>query len=123
MNNRRYHHLGLVSTQPMKDEYYIENWKVSLTPYDQSEFHLQWCRYHEGCPLPELVQTVPHVAFIVDNLDQALKGKKLIYGPFFPIENWRVAFIEECGAPVELIETTLTEEEVKNSELKVFENK
>jgi hypothetical protein len=116
MNKRQYHHLGLVATQPMEGEYHIENWKVSLTPYDDSEFHLQWCRYHDGCPLPELVKTVPHVAFIVDDLDQALEGKKVIYGPFCPIENWRVAFIEECGAPVELIETSLTESQVKHAE-------
>ncbi len=123
MNERRYHHLGLVATKPMDSEYYIEDWKVSLTPYDESEFHLQWCRYHEGCPLPDLVKTVPHVAFIVDNLEQALKGKKVIYGPFFPVKNWCVAFIEECGAPVELIETSLTEEQVKNAERMAFENK
>lgn len=123
MNKRDYHHVGLVASQPMEGEYYIENWKLSLTPYDKSEFHLQWCRYHAGCPLPELVKTVPHVAFIVDNLEKALEGKKVIYGPFSPMENWRVAFIEECGAPVELIETTLTEEQVKNGERIAFETK
>lgn len=123
MNKRRYHHIGLVATHPMEGEYFIENWKISLTPYDQSEFHLQWCRYHEGCPLPELIKTIPHVAFIVDDLEKALEGKKLIYGPFFPMKNWRVAFIEECGAPVELIETSLTEEEVKNAERITFESK
>ncbi len=121
MSNKRYHHLGLVATKPIEGEYLIESWKCSFTPYDESEFHLQWCRYHDGCPLPELVKTVPHVAFIVDNLDKALEGKKVIYGPFFPIKNWKVAFIEECGAPVELIETSLTEEEVKNAERLAFE--
>jgi hypothetical protein len=121
MNKRRYHHLGLVATEPMEGEHYIENWKLSLTPYDKSEFHLQWCRYHEGCPLPELIKTVPHVAFIVDDLEKAMEGKKVIYGPFSSMKNWRVAFIEECGAPVELIETTLTEEEVKNAEQIAFE--
>lgn len=120
---RRYHHLGLVATEPKEGETLIENWKVSFTPYDQSEFHLQWCRYHEGCPLPELIKTVPHIAFIVDNLEEALEGKKLIYGPFLPMENWRVAFIEECGAPVELIETTLTEEEIRTGERIAFEKK
>jgi hypothetical protein len=106
MNKRRYHHLGLIATQPMEGEYFIENWKISFTPYDQSEFHLQWCRYHEGCPLPELIKTIPHVAFIVDDLQKALEGKKLIYGPFFPTKNWRVAFIE-----------------VKNAERTAFESK
>ena len=123
MNKRQYHHLGLVATKPIAGEHYIENWKLSLTPYDESEFHLQWCRYHEGCPLPELVKTVPHVAFVVDDLEKALEGKKVIYGPFFPMKNWRVAFIEECGAPVELIETTLTEEQVQNAERIAFETK
>lgn len=121
MNKRRYHHLGLVANKPMEGEHYIEDWKISLTSYDESEFHLQWCRYHEGCPLPELVKTVPHVAFIVDNIEKALEGKKVIYGPFFPLKNWCVAFIEECGAPVELIQTSLTEEEVKQAEQNGFE--
>lgn len=122
MNKRRYHHLGLIATQPMENEQLIENWKLSLTPYDQSEFHLQWCRYHEGCPLPELIKTVPHVAFIVDDLEEAIKGKKLIYGPFSPMKNWHVAFIEECGAPVELIQTSLSEDEVKDAERIAFES-
>ena len=56
-----------------------------------------------------------------NHLEKALEGKKVIYGPFFPLKNWRVAFIEECGAPVELIETSLTEEEVKNAERIAFE--
>lgn len=123
MNTKRYHHLGLVATRPMENEYLIENWHISFTPYDQSEFHVQWCRYHEGCPLPDLIKTVPHVAFIVDNLEEAIKGKNLIYGPFSPMKNWRVAFVEECGAPIELIETNLTEEEVKNAERIAFESR
>mgnify|MGYP006000870003 CR=1 FL=1 len=65
----------------------------------------------------------PHVAFIVEDMEEALEGKKILYGPFNPIDNWKVCFIEECGAPIELIETTLTEEQVKNREKKVFTDK
>lgn len=104
----------------MPNEYYFESYKVYLTPYDTSEFHIQWCRYEEGSTFPELVKTIPHVAFIVDNLEEAIKGKKVLYRPFTPVENWHVAFIEECGAPVELIETTLTEEQIGNVERKAF---
>ncbi|MGD0664885.1 MAG: hypothetical protein ABSA17_04055 [Rhabdochlamydiaceae bacterium] len=120
---RKYHHIGIPTTEPKEDETYVEEWKVSLTPYDKSEFHVQWCRYHPGCILPELVQKEPHVAFIVDDMEKELKGKKIIYGPFTPAAGWRVVFIDECGAPVELIETKLTENEIRSMEKKAFEGK
>lgn len=115
-----YHHTGIPTTEPKDGEYYVPEWKVSLTQYDISEFNIQWCRYHDGCVFPDLVKTVAHVAFIVDDMDAELVGKKILYGPFTPAEGWRVVFIEECGAPVELIETKLTEEQVKSMERKVF---
>jgi len=33
-------------------------------------------------------------------------------GPYEPIEGYRVAIIDDAGIPVELIETTLTDEEI-----------
>jgi len=61
-------------------------------------------RFEAGCPLPWLVQTVPHVAFEVDNLEAAIAGKKVIIEPNSPSEGIRVAFIEENGVPVEFLE-------------------
>jgi hypothetical protein len=120
MSVRKYHHIGIPTTESKDGEYFVPEWKVSLTPYDISKFHVQWCRYHEGCVLPELVKTVPHVAFIVDDMEEELEGKKIIYGPYTPADGWRVVFIEECGAPIELIETNLTEDQVRNLERKHF---
>ena len=54
--------------------------------------------------MPELLQTVPHVAFTVENLDAALAGRKVIVEPFFPMEGVRAAFIDDAGAPVEYLE-------------------
>jgi hypothetical protein len=56
--------------------------------------------------------TVPHVAFKVDDLDRAIEGRNLIHGPDEPLEGFRVAFVEEGGAPIEFIETDLTEAQV-----------
>ncbi|MCH9620604.1 MAG: hypothetical protein S4CHLAM20_00030 [Chlamydiia bacterium] len=117
---RVYHHVGIPTNEPKEGEYYVEEWKVFLTPHDISDYNVQWCRYQEGCVLPDLVKTQAHVAFIVDDMDKELVGKKILYGPFTPIDGWRVVFIEECGAPIELIETSLTEDEVKAMEKKVF---
>ncbi|MBF4275348.1 hypothetical protein EAY07_25750, partial [Vibrio anguillarum] len=55
-------------------------------------------------PYPELVKTVPHAAFEVDDLMAEIKGKKVIIEPNSPSEGLLVAFIEVNGAPVELME-------------------
>lgn len=52
---------------------------------------------------PELIKTVPHVAFEVDDLEAALEGQEVIYPPGSPSEGVRAAMIVDNGALVELI--------------------
>ena len=54
--------------------------------------------------MPEIVKTVPHLAFAVDNLDAALEGKQILIEPNSPSRGVRVAFILDDGAPIELLE-------------------
>jgi len=61
-------------------------------------------RYEPGCPLPELVQTVTHVAFEVDDLAGSIRGREVIIQPNSPSPGVTVAFIVEDGAPVEFLE-------------------
>jgi hypothetical protein len=65
-------------------------------------------RYEPECTLPEIVKTIPHVAFEVDNLIEAIRGKKVIIEPNSPSEGVLVAFIEENGAPIEFIQVKQT---------------
>src|SRR5207248_10313696 len=60
-------------------------------------------RFDDDCPLPELVKTVSHVAFEVDDLEAAIRGKNVIIRPNEPSEAVRVAFIEAAGAPIEFL--------------------
>jgi hypothetical protein len=61
-------------------------------------------RFDTHCPVPEIVKTVPHLAFAVDNLDVALEGRQILIPPTSPSPGVRVAFILEEGAPIELLE-------------------
>ncbi|HEX7485118.1 MAG TPA: hypothetical protein VF332_03135 [Vicinamibacterales bacterium] len=61
-------------------------------------------RFEARCDVPEVVKTVPHVAFAVDDLDEALKGKEILIAPTTPSAGVRVAFILDNGAPVELLQ-------------------
>jgi hypothetical protein len=100
----RYHHIGIPTRQPMQGETYLPEYKLFHFGYEGSEFGIEWMRYEQDCLLPEIVKTVPHVAFEVDNIDEAIKGRKVIIEPNSPSEGITVAFIEENGAPIELIQ-------------------
>jgi hypothetical protein len=108
MNNKlnlKYHHLGIPTTKPIEGELYLKEYKVYHYGYDKSEFGIEWMRYEEGCDLPEIVKTVPHVAFEVEDIYESIKGKNVIIEPNSPSEGNIVAFIEENGAPIEFIQT------------------
>jgi len=66
-------------------------------------------RFESHCAVPEIVKTVPHVAFVVDDLDTALEGKQILIEPNSPSPGVRVAFIIDDGAPVEILEFAKTE--------------
>ncbi len=63
-------------------------------------------RFEAASPVSKLVQTVPHVAFEVDDIDEALEGKQLLSPPGPPSPGVRVAMILDDGCPIELIEFT-----------------
>lgn len=100
----KYHHLGIPTTIPMPGETYLERYRVFCTDHERNPFRIQWMRYEPDCPLPELVKTVPHVAFEVDDLALALAGHEILIEPNSPSEGVTVAFIVCDGAPVEFLE-------------------
>lgn len=85
---------------------YLPRFKLYASGYEDSPYKVEWMRYEPDCPLPEIVKTVPHVAFEVDNLAEAIKGKKIIIQPNSPSPGVLVAFIEDNGAPIELMQFT-----------------
>ncbi|POZ19169.1 hypothetical protein C3709_13830 [Lelliottia aquatilis] len=76
------------------------------------KFWVQWHRFTDDSPLHPLLKTAPHVAFKVSSLAEAIAGEKVILGPYEPIDDYRVAVIDDCGVPIELIETSLSDEEL-----------
>ena len=80
-----------------------------MSGFSTSPYGVEWMRFDEGSPVHELIRTVPHVAFEVDDLDEALKGKQVLSAPGSPSAGVRAAMILDNGCPIELIEFTGTE--------------
>jgi hypothetical protein len=100
----KYHHLGIPTTIRQPGETYLEEYKVYCTNHDANPCGIQWMRYEQDCPLPEIVKTLPHVAFEVEDLTQALDGYEVLIEPNSPSEGVLVAFVLCDGAPVEFLE-------------------
>jgi len=75
-----------------------------VSGFETSPYGIEWMRFERDCPVSELVKTVPHIAFEVDDLDAALEGETLIGEVSSPSEGVRAAMIVDDGASVELLE-------------------
>jgi hypothetical protein len=100
----KFQHIGIPTTGRFDGEIPLPHLKVTVSDHQNNPFGIQWQRYWDDCPVPELVKTVAHVAFEVDDLHAALEGHKVIIEPNSPSKGVLVAFIEVNGAPVELLQ-------------------
>lgn len=100
----RFNHIGIPTTSGFEGEIPLPKLQMTVSDHKNNPFGIQWQRYDIDAPYPEIVKTIPHVAFEVDDLLAALVGQKVIIQPNSPINGLVVAFIEVNGAPVELME-------------------
>lgn len=100
----KFDHIGIPVTGTFEGEIDLPHLKMTVSDHRNNAYGIQWQRYWEGAPYPDLVKTVPHVAFIVSDLEAELQGKKVIIEPNSPSAGLTVAFIEINGAPVELMQ-------------------
>jgi len=100
----RYHHMGIPTETPREGEVHLPALKIHVSGFESSPYGIQWMRFDADAPYPEIVKTVPHVAFEVDDLAAALKGKEILTSPNSPSEGVMVAMIVHNGTPVELLQ-------------------
>lgn len=99
---RRYHHIGIPTTEPKPGETHLKHLKLFVVGHEKSEFGVEWMRFESDAVVPDLVRQVPHVAFEVTDLASELVGREILIPPNSPSDGVRVAFIVENGAPIEL---------------------
>ena len=100
----RYHHLGIPTSVPHPQEHHLEHLRIFVRGFETSPFGIEWMRFEPECNIHELIKQVPHVAFEVDDIEEAIGGFKVIYPISSSSEGVRSAMIVHDGAPIELIE-------------------
>lgn len=101
---RTFHHVGIITQEKKEGAMYNEVLSVWLTDISQSPNKIEWLKFEAGSILPELVQKETHLAYVVPSMEEELKGKHVIFPPMVCDEHLTIAFIEEEGIPVEIME-------------------
>jgi hypothetical protein len=95
--------MGVPTGETRDGERYLPQFKMYVSGFSTSSFGVEWMRFEPDCPIPEIIKTVPHLAFEVDDIDRALEGKEVLTPPNSPSDGVRAAMIIENGCPIELL--------------------
>jgi hypothetical protein len=105
---REFDHVGLPTSHRQPNEMYVEQTKVWVTDPAAHPHRLEYLRYEPDSPVTGPVRELPHMAFRVDNLEQAMAGEEIVLGPFQATPTLRVVFIRKDGALFEFMESSQT---------------
>ena len=102
----QFHHVGVPSAKKRPNETYLADAKLYITDVAADPYAIEWLRFEADSPLPDVLKKTTHLAFKVDDIEAALKGKEVLIPPFAPMEGVRAAFILHEGVPVEFMQGT-----------------
>ena len=64
----KFNHIGIPTNEPFEGEINLPHLKITCSDHQNNPYGIQWMRYWDDAPYPDLVKTVAHVAFEVDDL-------------------------------------------------------
>jgi len=102
----RFDHVGIVTTEQQPSESWVEPSRVWVTNPREHPYNVEFLRFEPDTPVTGPLRTEPHVAYRVDDLEQAIAGHEVVLGPFDPSGYGfaRVAFVNADGALVEFLQ-------------------
>jgi hypothetical protein len=103
-----YQHVGIPITTKKEGMMYWDNLKCwSNKSVDEYDYKIEYLKFEEGSPIPEIIHRNPHVAYLVDDMEKYLKdADQVIFEPTEIAPNFRIAFVIKDGAIIELDENT-----------------
>lgn len=101
---RKINHFGIPTQQQQPNENYMEGGKLYVTDFNDSPNKIEYLRFEADSPMPELLQTKPHIAYEVEDIAKAMENAEVLLEPFEPAEGLTVGFIVEEGIPIELMQ-------------------
>ena len=99
--------MGLPTHQKQPGEVYVPETKVWVTKPNDHPYRVEFLRFEPDSPVTGPVRDLPHIAFQVDSVADAIKNEQVLLGPFEAIPGLHVAFVLKDGAVFEFMQFDL----------------
>ena len=103
MSLGEFHHFGVPTKVKSEGESFLEGAKLYLTDPLKHPFRVEFLRFMDDSPMHELLKTKPHAAFVVPDMDAALKDQNVLIPPFDATDEFRCAFVIDGDALIEVM--------------------
>lgn len=85
-------HIGIPITNRKPGMVYNEGAKFWFSNVDDYDYKIEYLKFEEGTPFPEVLHRNPHVAYLVDDLEAYIAdADSVICGPWMPT-TWATAW-------------------------------
>lgn len=100
-----YLHIGIPITNKKPGMTYNEDIKLWMSNPDDYDFKIEYLKFEEGGPFPEIMHKNPHIAYRVEDMEPYLAdADEVIFGPVTNDDGSRMAFIIKDNTIIELME-------------------
>jgi hypothetical protein len=98
-------HIGLITTEKRDKEKFAASLKAWITDPKDNPFLIEWLRFEDNSPAKGPITEKNHIAYLVDDLDEASRGLKVLMEPFKAENYLKIGFYEyEDGTVIELMQ-------------------
>lgn len=84
---KQFMHVGVPTDKIMEGAVYAEAIKTYIVAPETNEFNIEYLRFEKDTPLPKELQTMVHVAYKVDDLDEQVKANTVVVEPHSILEH------------------------------------
>ena len=107
----QFDHIGIPVESPQAEEFWVAQSECWVTNPRTHPLRIEYLRFktkpelEAGSPQWKL-WNMPHVAYRVEDLEKAIQGEEVVYGPFEPAEFGQVVFIHKNDLIIEYLQYT-----------------
>lgn len=101
----QYMHIGIPVTNLRQGMTYNEGMKIWMSNPDDYDYKIEYLKFEEGTPFPEIMHKNPHIAFKVDDAAPYIEeAQQVIFGPAEIGPGVHITFIMKDDTIIELYE-------------------
>lgn len=101
----KYLHIGIPITNKKQGMTYHEGIKLWMSNPDDYDYKIEYLKFEEGTPFPEIMHKNPHIAFQVEDAEPYIAdADQIIFGPVTNEDGSRMVFIMKDDTILELLE-------------------